>query len=139
MRLASFAVASAFLIAGACSGETSREDGETYVIATASTRSDAMHLARSEGVLQGRVNGDGTACFWLGNSSDGRALYWPYGFSARSEPLAVYDDARNRVAAVGQRIIMAGGLMGDSVHSIKGCSGFTQFWGVGQVISAATT
>lgn len=66
---------------------------------------------------------------------DGSALSWPYGYSARANPLAVYDDSDNRVAVVGDRVTMAGGLMADSVHSITGCLGFTEFWGVGQVVA----
>jgi hypothetical protein len=138
VRVALLALAPAFLFAGACTGDTSRAGGETYRIATAGAPSEFINLARSEGVLLGRANGDGTACFWLGNISDGRALSWPYGYSARANPLAVYNDAGDRVAAVGQRVTMAGGLMADSVHSITGCPGFTQFWGVGKVVSATT-
>src|SRR5258708_27189842 len=127
VRGASLAIASAFLIAAACTGGA--PTGETYKIATASVRSDAILGARMEGVLQGQVNSDRTACFWIG-ASTGMALSWPYGYSARANPLAVYDDARNRVAAVGQRVAMGGGLMADIVRSITGCPGFTEVWGV---------
>jgi hypothetical protein len=109
--------------------------GPEYKIATATQPSDVMMLAQAVGVLGGQTNADGTACFWLGGA-DGTALFWPYGYSARTNPLAVYDDSGNRVAAVGQTVTMAGGLMGDDVHSITGCSGFTLYWGVGEVSSA---
>jgi hypothetical protein len=95
-----------------------------------------MNLAIAGGILQGQVNGDGTACFWLGTSSGGQPLSWPYGYSARANPLAVYDDTGGRVATVGQRVSLTGGRMPDNVHSIAGCAGFTQFFGVGQVGSA---
>jgi hypothetical protein len=34
---------------------------------------------------------------------DGSASSWPYGYSARANPLAVYDDSDNRVAVVGDK------------------------------------
>jgi hypothetical protein len=135
MRAKSLGIVSAVVLMVSCGG-ASTSTGETYRIATASVRSDFMNMARADGVIQGETNGDGTACFWIGTTSKGQALSWPYGYSARANPLAVYDDSGNRVAVVGNRVAMAGGLMPDSVHSITGCSGFTQFWGVGEVISA---
>jgi len=136
VRAALFVIAFAFLFTAACGGDGSQVGGASYKIATASARSDLMNLASADGILQGQINGDGTACFWLGTSSGGQALSWPYGYSARGNPLAVYDDTGNRVAAVGQRVTLTGGLMSDNVHSITGCSGFTEFFGVGQFDSA---
>jgi hypothetical protein len=107
-----------------------------YRLASSSIKSDASLLARSEGVLHGQANSDGTACFWLGNGGDARALFWPYGYSAGGFPLALYDDSGKRVATVGQYVVLAGGLMPDEVHSIVGCPGFTRFWGVGYVAEA---
>jgi hypothetical protein len=134
MGTTSLGIVSAAVLMVSCGG-ASTGTGETYKIATASARSDFMNLARADGVIQGQTNSDGTACFWLGTNSAGEALSWPYGYSARANPLAVYDDSGNRVAVVGHRVTMAGGLMPDSVHSITGCSGFTRFLGVGQVVS----
>src|SRR6478752_3865207 len=96
----------AALIAGCA---PSGSGSATYKIATAAQRSDFMHTALAGGVLGGETNTDGTACLWLGEQPDGQALSWPYGYSARGKPLAVYDDAGNRVAAVGQMVTMAGG------------------------------
>jgi hypothetical protein len=110
--------------------------GPEYKIATAPEPSGLMLFAQAVGVLGGQTNTDGTACFWLGDAGSGTALFWPYGYSARTNPLAVYDASGNRVAAVGQTVTMGGGLMGDDVHSITGCSGYTSYWGVGQVQSA---
>ena len=98
-------------------------DGPVYKIATATQRSGVMSLANAVGVLDGKLNADGTACFWLGGS----ALSWPDGYSARRNPLAVYDDRGNVVATVGQKVSMAGGLMSDNVNSINGCSDFTMY------------
>jgi hypothetical protein len=95
-----------------------------------------MHLAGSEGVLAGQINNDGTACFWISNGSTRTALFWPYGYKAVEPPLAVYDDKDVRVAVVGQRVTMTGGRLPDDVHSVVGCPGFTDFWGVGRVNSA---
>jgi hypothetical protein len=108
---------------------------QTYRIATASVRSDAVNLAQREGVLGGQVNPDGTACFWIGDGPDKTALSWPYGFKAHEPPLAVSDDTDMPMALVGQHVMLAGGLLPDSVSSILGCHGFTKFWGVGVVVT----
>lgn len=116
-----------------------KQAGDTYKIATASTLSAAIQHARAEGVLHGQTNNDGTACFWIDDAPDSRALSWPYGFSARGNPLAVYDDTGHRLVAVGQFVVMDGGLLADDVHSIVGCPDLIQFWGVGRVALLATT
>jgi len=124
-----------------------------YRVATAPFPSDFFLLARQDGVLAGQVNIDGTACFWLGDQQHrGMALSWPWGYSARASPVApalgwtplasisgltVYDEGGRRVARIGQRVAMAGGLEPDGVRSIAGCSGFPGYWGVGKVVSAA--
>lgn len=123
-------VAAAFLVAF---NLWSHSGPAAYRLASSSIKSNASMLARSEGVLHGQANSDGTACFWLGSGGDARALFWPYGFTAGGFPLALYDDSGKRVAAVGQYVVLAGGLMPDDVHSIAGCPGFTRFWGVGYV------
>jgi len=109
---------------------------QQYRIAAASVRADAINLARLDGVLEGSVNADGTACFWVGHGSVRTALFWPYGYKAAAPPLAVYDDEDLLVAAVGESVTMAGGLLPDGVHAILGCPGFTNFWGVGRVDKA---
>jgi hypothetical protein len=75
-----------------------------------------------------RSNADGTACLWVGDGSDRTAIIWPYGFYADGSPLAVFDSSGHRTATIGQRIKLGGGLEPDSLHSIVGCSGFSQFW-----------
>jgi hypothetical protein len=123
-----------------------------YRIATASSPSEFMLLARATGTLQGQVNLDGTACFWIGDTRNGEAISWPFGYSARGtaiaslfEPsiggrshLAVYNQAGQRVAQVGQRVVMAGGLMPSDVKSILGCAGFAQLWTAGNVRTGLT-
>jgi len=123
----------------------------SYRVATAPLRTSAINLARLDGALAARANIDGTACFWVGDGPDRTALFWPWGYTARGSPLgpalgwahagslsrlAVYSEVGRRVAGVGQRVSMAGGLMGEEVHSIRGCSGFPRYWGVGMVVTA---
>jgi hypothetical protein len=123
----------------------------TYRLATAPVRTNLTLTARLDGVLSAQANIDGTACFWVGNGTHRTALSWPWGYTAHGSPLApalgwvhagslsrlaVYDEAGRRVAEVGQRVSMGGGLMGEEVDSILGCSGFPRFWGVGKVIGA---
>ena len=123
-----------------------------YRVATAPFPSSFTLLARAEGVLAGQVNLDGTACLWLGDQHHRMALSWPWGYTARATPaavawgwahlgpmahLAVYDERGRRVAAIGQRVAMAGGLEPEGVRSIVGCSGFSGYWGVGMVVSVS--
>ncbi len=125
------------LLITACGGAALA--GDSYKIATAPGLSGAIHQARAEGVLHGQTNSDGTACFWIDGAPDSRALSWPHGYSARDNPLAVYDETGHRLVAVGQFVVMDGGLLADDVHSIVGCQDFTQFWGVGRVGLLATS
>jgi hypothetical protein len=122
------------LLLGAC--EASSGPSVPYQIATAKVRSDVSLLARLDGVLNGRTNADGTACLWIGQGSEAIALSWPFGYSAGGNSLTVYDDSGKGVATVGQRVVFGGGLMADEVHSILGCNGFLNFWGVGFVAEA---
>jgi hypothetical protein len=120
----------------------------SYRLATATARSDFHLLARLDGVLAAQANTDGTACFWVGKGPDRTALFWPWGYAGRGSPvaaafgwtpansltqLAVYDEAGSRLAGSGQRVSMAGGSMGDEVHSIRGCSGFPRYFVVGEI------
>jgi hypothetical protein len=107
-----------------------------YRIATSPVQGDLELLALAGGDLHGRANGDGTACLWLGDGPHASALYWPYGYSARGAPIAIYEAGGVKVATVGQRVQMSGGHLADDVRSILGCHGFTQFWGVGHVVEA---
>jgi hypothetical protein len=122
------------ILLGACG--PSSGSSVPYQIATAKVRSDVHLTARLDGVLNGRTSRDGTACLWVGQGKESMALFWPFGYSAGGNPLTVYDDSGKSVATVGQQVGFGGGLMFDDVHSILGCSGFTNFWGVGDVIEA---
>jgi hypothetical protein len=61
----------------------------------------ARALTKVGGVLGGRTNVDGTACTWLGSGSDAVALVWPPGYSAHGNPLTIFSEKGNAVAAVG--------------------------------------
>jgi hypothetical protein len=102
-----------------------------FRVASASEPSDLYMTALASGVLHGSVNFDGTACFWLGEDGGRTALYWPYGYTAGGWPLGIYDENGNRLAQVGDTISVGGGLIPESVDSITGCSGFTEYWAAG--------
>jgi hypothetical protein len=129
------AIGLALLLISACAQPGSMAT-VNYKIATASVNSDAIDLARSDGTLGGQTNPDGTACFWLAAGRDRIALSWPYGYTARISPLTVYDATGKPLAEVGEIVTLAGGLTPDDVQSITGCTGFTKFWSVGEVVSA---
>lgn len=123
----SFAVLGTVVIVMTATSCSSSTNG--YRIATETQPDGAGMLALINGsVLFGRVNGDGTACLWVGDDPNRTAILWPYGFYANDSPLAVFDSSGHQVAVTGRRIRMGGGLEPDSVHSILGCSGFVQFW-----------
>jgi hypothetical protein len=69
---------------------------------------DARALTKVGGVLGGRTNVDGTACFWLGRDGDQAALMWPPGYSAHGRPLTIYDQNGNPFATVGQFVNLDG-------------------------------
>jgi hypothetical protein len=103
----------------------------TYRIAT--SPQDAHYLlAEVDGVLRGQVNPDGTACLWLGDGSDRMALVWPYGYSARGNPLSVYDQNGALIGVAGKRVSLGGGgTPSEGPYFILGCSrGFSRIWGV---------
>lgn len=106
--------------------------GGPLKIATASEPHAFFPLARAQGDLHGQVNSDGTACLWITMNTHDEALLWPYGYTARGNPIAVYDDSGSRVALVGQQIVV-GGAREVGVTSILGCSGFQAVWMVGSV------
>ena len=95
-----------------------------------------MTLARADGVLEGRLNKDGTACFWIGAGAGRQQLIWPDGYFAGGASLTVFDKAGTKLASVGQRVTLAGGLASDGVGTPLGCDPALQAWIVGSVIEA---
>ena len=67
------------------------------------------HLAALEGVVQGSATADG-GCVWLQTDlGDRDPIAWPAGFSARFDPIRIYDGTGRVVARQGQHIRVGGG------------------------------
>jgi hypothetical protein len=99
-----------------------------YRIASESRPGGAYNLALTSGKLDGQVNRDGTACFWLGDGTNRYAISWPFGFSAAGPPLTVYNADGRKVATIGRRVSMGGSADGPA-HNPLGCSGkFVGVW-----------
>jgi hypothetical protein len=97
---------------------------KSYKVATwYSPTPSAGFLASVSGSLHGQINSDGSACFWLGSGEDREALLWPPGYSARANPLSIYDKDGHLIASVGDMVTLGGGLMPDDViaKGIFGC------------------
>jgi hypothetical protein len=79
----------------------------SYKVATWYSRTpSAGFLTSGTGVLGGQTNADGSACFWLVSDGEGRsALEWPPGYSARGNPLSIFDEKGQMIATVGEVII----------------------------------
>jgi hypothetical protein len=71
---------------------------------------EARALTEVDGVLGGRANPDGTACFWLGSDPDRLALVWPPRYSARGNPLTIIDENGIAFATVGQSVSLDGSV-----------------------------
>jgi hypothetical protein len=82
------------------------------------------------GVLHGQANADGSACFWLAaDGEDREALEWPPGYSARPNPLSIYDQDGHIVATVGDDVILGGGTAPEAVIA-SGIFGCPKTWSV---------
>jgi len=101
----------------------------TYRLAAAPVRTSLILTARLDGLLAAQAKIDGTACFRVGTGTDRTALSWPWGYTARGSPLA--PALGRRVAEVGQRVGMSGGVIADAVQSIPGCSSRSRILGRG--------
>jgi len=94
-----------------------------YRIATASRPGGSYMLALFSGKLDGQVNPNGTACFWLGVGTDRYAISWPFGFSAAGPPLTLYNSDGRKGATIGQQVSIGGGGAPDGTPNPLGCSG----------------
>jgi hypothetical protein len=81
---------------------------------------DSGNTASIGGIVHGRANDDGTACFWLGTGDFRLALVWPPGAGAERHPLRVIDRFGNMIMKVGQTYSSGGGSMRGAV---LGCTG----------------
>ncbi len=97
---------------------------KSYKVATWYSRTPEIgFLSSGTGVLGGQSNADGSACFWLGSGEDRSALLWPPGYSARANPLSIFDKNGHLIATVGEVVTLGGGLAPDDViaKGIFGC------------------
>ena len=120
----------------ACGATGANQDSSVLRVSTGPADAQYHGLAGVRGILEGMANSDGTACFWLGTGSETTALMWPYGYTAREQPLAVFDGAGNQKVIVGQRVNFAGDniLVSDiKVKQILGCPGLVRVFVVGAV------
>jgi hypothetical protein len=80
-----------------------------------------------DGTLNAQVNSDGTACLWMSAQKSSTAVVWPTGFSARGNPVVLYDDNGARVAAAGDKLkVGAGQVRSIDARPVLGCTGLSQ-------------
>jgi hypothetical protein len=104
---------------------------KSYRVATwslpagASTVPEARANTGVAGELGGRINDDGTACFWLlGDGQDRVALMWPPRYSAHGTPLTIFSQNGQAVATVGEFVTLDGAVSApDDIqgNAITGC------------------
>jgi hypothetical protein len=81
-----------------------------------------------DGTLNAQVNSDGTACLWMSAQKSSTAVFWPTGFSARGNPVVLYDDKGARVAAAGDKLkVGAGQVRSTDARPVLGCTGLSQY------------
>jgi hypothetical protein len=83
----------------------------------------AGHTALIGGNIHGRVNDDGTACFWLGSRADRLAMVWPRGSGAERHPLRVVDRFGHTIQRVEDEYSSGGGVIAGAV---LGCADIAQ-------------
>jgi hypothetical protein len=109
---------------------------KSYKVATwyATTTASIGSLSSGTGLLGGQTNADGSACFWLGSGEDRAVLLWPPGYSARGNPLSVFDAKGHLIATVGEVITLDGGTAPEDViaKGIFGCPKTPLVMGVDQ-------
>jgi hypothetical protein len=88
-----------------------------------------------DGLLGGQTNGDGTACFWIGDGASRMVLVWPQRFSAGGHPLAIIDGKGHALATVGQYVGLRGGRAPEGSDRALGCPRTQEFL-VGEVVDA---
>jgi hypothetical protein len=91
-------------------------------------------LSRAEGTLAGQTNGDGSACFWIGEGTNRFFLVWPQGYSAKGGTLGIVDQAGRMRATTGKRVAVGGHRDDRAGVSVQGCTGVGEPWLVGEVI-----
>lgn len=81
----------------------------TWASADDPTIATARATTGLNGTLAGDVTAKGMACFWLVTSSDSAiGLLWPPHYSARGNPLTIYNEKGSQVAKVGEDVSLDG-------------------------------
>jgi hypothetical protein len=119
------------LLAVSCSPAAATHNG-SYTIATAAP--EATLLSIFDGTAEAQINHDGTACFSIVWRTKHTAIVWPPGYTARGNPLAVYDRNSKQVLVAGQKrsidgreLSLGGGqVVSSRARKVAGCSGFSQ-------------
>ncbi|MGZ4560242.1 MAG: hypothetical protein ACXVXJ_04605 [Mycobacteriaceae bacterium] len=135
-RRSAFLVASALLLA-ACSNHGGAADLSSQHPLKVATGLDAgvSRTAGLTGRLNGRVNVDGTACFWVhfsgkpGSPPGDIAILWLAKSVAYDRPLRVVDGSGYEMARVGHVVTLGGGNIEKSQLPLLGCAGFTSAFG----------
>jgi hypothetical protein len=108
------AVSATAVLASACA--TVPHVGGPYQLAT------TLH-----GPLEATVNNDRTACVWATAGMHQTAVIWPAGFTARGNPVTIYDATGKRFAVTGKPVDLAGGqVMSTQKRPVRGCDGLSQ-------------
>lgn len=108
-----------------CASASGPPAGGTYRIATADPEPQVATILH--GQLEITANADRTACVWVITWQRRTAVTWPTGFTARGNPVVVYDAAGKPFAKAGESVDLAGGQLYSFVdHLVSGCTGFTQ-------------
>jgi hypothetical protein len=117
--------------AGACAvlilacGSVSTGPSNDHRIATGER--DPQLRTILDGVLNAQINSDGTACLWISAEETRVAAIWPPGFTARGNPLVLYDEKGSRVAAAGEKLkVGAGQVRSISTQPVLGCTGLSE-------------
>jgi hypothetical protein len=111
------------VLASACA--TVPHVGGPYQLATTSTVPDTVTILH--GPLKATVNNDRTACVWATAGMHQTAVIWPAGFTARGNPVTIYDATGKRFAVIGKPVDLAGGqVMSTQKRPVRGCEGLSQ-------------
>ena len=135
VRTSAFVVASALLLS-ACGNHGGSADPSQHPLKVATgLDTGASNTASLTGLLNGRANADGTACFWvhfsgkLGSPPRNIAILWPAKSVAYDRPLRVLDGSGYEMARVGHVVTLAGGTIEKSQLPLLGCAGLTSAFG----------
>ncbi len=116
-------IAAVAVFAAACGSQPGPFDA--FRIATAPP--DSQLLTILNGQLSAQVSNDGTACLSVTFGQSRTAVIWPAGFTARGNPIAVYDADGKLLAVAGQQVKVGGGLVSSSQsRKAPGCAGISQ-------------